>query len=375
VDRRDVGVRRSPFLVTYWTGDEHRVYSFCNRTEHRCTPLVFTILESAAKWRSRAEIAQSVSDSDAESVYAVLDGLERDGLLESNDRPTGEAERALAKWESWNPAAGFFHAVTRTAPIGGEAPRPKSLVVAKSFPSPVKAYEGRTRIELPALEGDGTLDDVLHERRTWREFGERNLTLVELTTLLGETFAVQKWMEVEDGDWVALKTSPSGGARHSIEAYVFAFGVDGLDGGTYHYNPDTHSLTSLGSATRHLLAEFIPGREAFHGPAVFIALTSVFARMQYKYPLPHAYRVVLLDAGHLSQTFALVATALGLAPFCTAAIDADAIERHLELDGISESAILGLGVGTRPAGKDWSPMHDHSAPPATRPPKRSSRAR
>ena len=65
-----------------------------------------------------------------------------------------------------------------------------------------------------------------------------------------------------------------------------------------------------------------------------------------------AYRVVLLDAGHLCQTFCLVATWLGLAPFCTAAMNDTLIEDDLKIDGISESALYVAGVGfprSRPA--------------------------
>jgi hypothetical protein len=65
----------------------------------------------------------------------------------------------------------------------------------------------------------------------------------------------------------------------------------------------------------------------------------------WKYNYARAYRVVLLDAGHLCQTFCLVATWLGLAPFCTAALKDTLIEEDLGIDGISESALYVAGVG------------------------------
>ena len=64
-----------------------------------------------------------------------------------------------------------------------------------------------------------------------------------------------------------------------------------------------------------------------------------------KYHHPRAYRVVLLDAGHLCQTFCLVATWLGLAPFCTAALKDTQIEKDLGIDGIRESVLYVAGVG------------------------------
>jgi SagB-type dehydrogenase family enzyme len=77
-------------------------------------------------------------------------------------------------------------------------------------------------------------------------------------------------------------------------------------------------------------------------------MTAVFPRNMWKYTYPRSYRSVLLDAGHLCQTLCLVATWLGLAPFCTAALADSLIERDLEIDGITESAIYAAGVGVQP---------------------------
>jgi SagB-type dehydrogenase family enzyme len=71
----------------------------------------------------------------------------------------------------------------------------------------------------------------------------------------------------------------------------------------------------------------------------------VFPRTMWKYQHARAYRVVLLDAGHLCQTFCLVATWLGLAPFCTAALKDTLIEKDLGVDGIRESVLYIAGVG------------------------------
>jgi SagB-type dehydrogenase family enzyme len=84
-------------------------------------------------------------------------------------------------------------------------------------------------------------------------------------------------------------------------------------------------------------------------------MTAVFQRNQWKYRDSAAYRTVILDAGHMCQTFCLTATWLGLAPFCTMALADSKVEKDLGLDGISESAIYAAGVGTRPLKKDWAP--------------------
>src|SRR5260221_10115686 len=49
----------------------------------------------------------------------------------------------------------------------------------------------------------------------------------------------------------------------------------------------------------------------------------------------------------LCQTFCLVATWLGLAPFCTAALVDPEIEADLGVDGSSEFVLYAAGVGVR----------------------------
>jgi SagB-type dehydrogenase family enzyme len=81
-----------------------------------------------------------------------------------------------------------------------------------------------------------------------------------------------------------------------------------------------------------------------------VFLTAVFPRARWKYRFPRAYRTVLIEAGHFCQTFCLVATSLGLAPFCTMALAESRIEKAL---GVNEGVIYAAGVGKRPAGMDW----------------------
>jgi SagB-type dehydrogenase family enzyme len=77
-------------------------------------------------------------------------------------------------------------------------------------------------------------------------------------------------------------------------------------------------------------------------------LSAVFARTRWKYDYARAYRAVLIEAGHLCQTFCLTATSIGLAPFCTMAFADSKIEKALGIDGISESALYVAGAGMPP---------------------------
>lgn len=369
---RDTAVRRSPFLVTYWEGGTHWVHSYLTGRRFAPTREAMAALEHAGGWIGRITLLQQIGESRAE----IIDELIASSLLESADQPQSATATSLHRWERWSPSAAFFHAVSKTMrPAGRESEdhRGHLVMIERDFPPSFKQYPGEA-FPLPRTSASDALEAVLAQRRTWREFGERPLALQELATLLGLTFGVQRWIRVGDGQWVAMKSSPSGGARHSIEAYVLALDVEGLDRGTYYYCPDSHSLTSIDrETTPGLLESLVPTQPGFHGAKAVILTTAVFERMQWKYSHPHAYRVIMMDVGHLSQTFALVATDLSLAPFCTAALDYEIAERHLDVDGVSESVVLLLGVGARPDGKQWSPMHDRSvANPATRPPTRSA---
>ena len=102
-------------------------------------------------------------------------------------------------------------------------------------------------------------------------------------------------------------------------------------------------------------------------------MTTVFDRVQWRYPHARAYRAILAEAGHLCQTFCLVATWLGLAPFCTMGLSDRRIESDLEIDGVSESIIYAAGVGSRPMGVTWAPWPGTDQTPVLKPPAHARR--
>jgi SagB-type dehydrogenase family enzyme len=128
-----------------------------------------------------------------------------------------------------------------------------------------------------------------------------------------------------------------------------ALRVDGLERGIYHYQAHNHRLARLpAAATSRIAAAYCAHQSYFGKAAALFIMTAVFARTMWKYGRARAYRLVLLEAGHLCQTFCLTATRLGLAPFSTAALKDSLIENDLGLDGISESVLYVAGVGLVP---------------------------
>jgi len=209
----------------------------------------------------------------------------------------------------------------------------------------------------------GEFSQVLRARRTWRNFARTPVPLAPFATLLQLTWGVQHVAMVKGQGTVVLKTSPSGGARHPIEAYVLAPRIDGLRPRAYHYDPVRHVLVDLDRDVSPALVERLLGHQDYYrGAAAIVVMTAVIARSMWKYPRSRAYRTVLADAGHLGQTFCLTATALGLAPFCTMAFQDAAVERLLRIDGVCECAMYVVGVGARAPG--------HAARPGRISPKR-----
>ena len=133
---------------------------------------------------------------------------------------------------------------------------------------------------------------------------------------------------------------------HPGEVYVAAFNVLGLRRGLYHYDAARHALTRVAAApTRFTPSRYLPSQPWYAGASALFLMTAVVERERWRYDSPRAYRAMLLDAGHLCQTFCLVATGLGLAPFCSMALADSVVERDAGLDGVREIALYAAGVG------------------------------
>ena len=322
-------------------------------------PITCEILHFFDRWRSAGTLLQQFPHYTSASLSRAVEELVRVGLLECW-RERDPRANSLGTWKEWHPAAGFFHFSTKDGhtPVDPEESVRKLRRRARTIPMPppVKGYPKKPQISLPAPHTVGEFPQILLARRTWREFSRSPVELAKLAALLGLSFGVQSWVDLWGMGRVALKTSPSGGARHPIEAYLLALRVKGLSRGLYHYAAGAHRLELLrrGASAKDMIQQ-LNGQWWFGDAAALVLMTAVFARTQWKYPGPRAYRAVLIDAGHLCQTFCLVATWLRLAPFCTMALADSRIEAALGIDGVTESVVYAAGVGTPPRGSRWSP--------------------
>ena len=344
-------LRRSPYLIFYWEGEKLIIQNYLTHVAVSADPTVLRLLGLFQQPRYTTEVLAGVVGDHKQAILEAVDSLRRHTLLETFDGSARTRERAMRQWNRWGVEARFFHWETKDVNFI----RPEQLKVFDEArksesrpPSAFKRYYRAQCIELPPVKPNLSVKftDVLNARRTQRNFDGRPITLEELATLLGLTWGVSKWVHSPTFGRIGLKTSPSSGARHPIEVYVAVHNVRGLRQGLYHYSPDRHQLHVLRRGLVKNRAEaFCVGQWWTKFASALFIMTALFERITWLYGFSRALRNIYLEAGHLCQTFCLTATALNLAPFCTAALADSMIERELGLDGMEESVLYLAAAG------------------------------
>jgi putative peptide maturation dehydrogenase len=296
-------------------------------------------------------------------VNDVTESLASRGYLVSDEpaEPFVRLRRRDAELTAlgWHPAAAAFlvgtrwdgQRVTAQRRDGSRPPKPPRI----GAPQPPFHLREGVSVPLAEVDPDDEFHRLLHLRRTTRSFdADRPVTELELATLLRSVWGAHGSTPLAHGDVALKKTSPSGGGLHPVEVYPFVRRVDGLEPGIYHYRSGDHELTRLtaldGAACLGLLERATAGQWYFADADVAFVMTARFSRSFWKYRR-HAkiFRAILLEAGHLSQTFYLLCTQLGLGPYITAAIDDAELERALDLDPLFEAPLAVCGCGRAPA--------------------------
>ncbi len=213
-------------------------------------------------------------------------------------------------------------------------------------PELYKRYPDSRRIALPVFEPSRlmTLDTVLKQRHSVREFKAEPLSLGQLGYLLWASTGIGR---TEEG--YEFRTAPSAGALFPIETYVITHNVSTLEPGLYHYAIQSHELEQLRTADlRRPIALAALGQAMCATAPVVFVWTAIVQRSKWKYR-QRAYRYIYLDAGHIAENLALAATSLGLGTCQIGALFDDEVNKTLDVDGIEETTIY-MSVAGSPAG-------------------------
>ncbi len=352
---------------------ESRLSALTPLTEEKCevrlADLSFLAGLSSSAWTPVAEVAEKDEFAQIDLERLVQKGLL---LIRGDDLPssvpTGEKERLL--WDAqWHASAALYHFMDRTpnasaepkdvAALAENAAADASEFVRRHGPPPKAFHEvspSEMPVELPVFDQEGGLYEVLRRRKTVRAFDTRRaLNLEDFSTLLRYVFGCHGYSKLSDDVLLLHKTSPSGGSLHPIEAYPLVLNVESVTPGIYHYDVKDHTLSLLRkmspSEARRKAVEFSGGQLYVDSASVLVIMTTRFYRNQWKYRLnSRTYGVMLMDAGHLSQTFYLVAEELGLGAFYTAAINGPLIEEEIGVKAPEEGALGLCGCGVKLVG-------------------------
>jgi SagB-type dehydrogenase family enzyme len=190
---------------------------------------------------------------------------------------------------------------------------------------------------------------VVESRRSDREFAPDPISLAELAGILHAAYGRTHQLldGAPEGVGPQLRAVPSGGGLYPLELFAFAWRVQGLAPGLYHFDPLRRVLEVV--RTGDLAAELATAM-VYADPAtscaVLIVVTAVFWRTRFKYG-QRGYRFALLEAGHVIQNASLAATAFRLASVPLAGFFDARLDELLDLDGVEESSLYSLAIGPR----------------------------
>lgn len=190
----------------------------------------------------------------------------------------------------------------------------------------------------PSLAGESSLEQLLAERRSIRDYPDQALQLAELGQLL---WAAQGITHPE-----GLRTAPSAGALYPLELYVAAGQVDGLAPGIYHYRPEHHRLVKTADGdVRTALARAALSQNWIADASAVIVFTAVYERTMRKYG-DRGIRYVHMETGHAAQNLFLQAGALDLATVVVGAFHDAAVADLLRLPADVQPQVL-MPVGRK----------------------------
>jgi SagB-type dehydrogenase family enzyme len=181
---------------------------------------------------------------------------------------------------------------------------------------------GCPKIPVPQAEDwvvETRLEEALARRESRLDFSGAPMSLDALSRLLrlsvGTTGAKHSGKQ--------RRAYPSGGALYPVHAHLIAKRIDGLAEGIYRHSSEEHCLYRLSGRSVDLSDLLYDQAIAYAGTAAApdadylsnacaaIVLTGHMEKAFAKYG-DRAWRLAVLEAGHVSQNFHLAAAALGL---------------------------------------------------------------
>ena len=190
----------------------------------------------------------------------------------------------------------------------------------------------------PSVTGSNSLEQLLAQRRSIRDYQTATLKLAEIGQLL---WAAQGITHLQ-----GLRTAPSAGALYPLELYVVTGCIEGLAQGVYHYDPRHHKLIKTSDGDRRdALTQAALSQGWIKSASTIIVFTADYERTTRKYG-KRGKRYVHIEVGHAAQNLFLQSESLGLATVVVGAFNDDEVARVLRLPADIQPLLL-MPVGRK----------------------------
>ncbi|MBE7184593.1 MAG: SagB/ThcOx family dehydrogenase [Methylobacterium mesophilicum] len=340
-------VKAASTLVYSPDGDALVGCNFLTKQVFHCEVETLRLLGELSDWTDAADLARRYELSVSETRVLLQRLIDVSALVRADSAEALRESDFAANW-AWALPTALMHFTLEDRPFMPlEDAEDRQVEKAALGNLPELAKTNRDLADVVALPDpfeNSSLLRLMASRRTVRGATGAPVTLLQLSETLFAGLGIVGETANRAGR-LPLKLTPSGGARNPYEAYVFAYRVEGLEPGIYHYSASEHTLGRIPSDALPAAGAVIGGQDWADGMACSVVLCAHFERTMWKYDDPNAYRVVLIEAGHIGQNIMLAATRHGLTACPSAALSHEVIRSAIGLEGVTVSPVYALALG------------------------------
>jgi SagB-type dehydrogenase family enzyme len=339
--------RRAATLTATFQDGRIALHNFMTRDDFTCSIVCLEFLSKLDDWHTPEDLFSHFPDADHSSLARQIPELIRFNALVIAGTPQAERDEKYRREWQWGASAGSFHFSVRDTRFVTGKPARDFMRKRKTWrPSPklFQSNAGRNPMKLPATNIRSEPFALMHRRRSQREFDGKPIALSALADCLFAGNGIVGFREDDVYGRLPIAMTPSGGARNPFELYVYAQNINGLKPGFYHYGSLKYDIGLVRAGNVDVPAML--GTQKWPAKAgAIVFLVAHFPRSMWKYHMPIAYRVVMMEAGFIGQNIALAATHHGLSAVPSGALNEDLIEAYLGIPAVESAVVLSLSLG------------------------------
>lgn len=339
--------RRAATLTVGFEDGEVVILNFLTQQRFSCSLACLEFLAKLDDWHRDKDLFRYFPNVEPAGLGEEIAGLVSVNALVVEGTPQAEQDDIYRREWMWGPTAGLFHfGVRNTRFIVGTKARNYMRKRKAWKPSPPlhQSNRGKQITRLPRTDVTQEPFRLMHQRRSYRDFKPKPLELHMLADCLFAGNGIVEFKENDVYGRLPFGMTPSGGARNPYELYVYARNVSGLKPGFYHYSALNHDL-GLVRAGKVKEPEMLGGQKWSAKAAAIVFLVAHFPRTMWKYHMPMAYKIVMIEAGFICQNIALTATHHGLSAVPSGAIKESVIESYLGTPPLEAAAVFTISLG------------------------------